>query len=246
MFFKPVFAAMDQRLKNEIAHGREIASYAEAAWGWSGKIGRLRWQRRVEMLLRGVRPGMRILEVGCGTGLLTEEIAKRDVRLYSLDISHELLKQAAQRSGNKDIVFFCSSAYELGFADSSFDQIIGMSVLHHLDMDRAWQEFHRILKKGGKVAFSEPNMLNPHIFAERHFFREKFHNSPDETAFVRFALKRQMKAHGFREIEIDPFDFLYPKIPDSMAEKAESLLKVFEKIPLISEIAGSLFIRAEK
>lgn len=237
---------MDQRLQNEIAHGKEIASYAEEAWGWSGKIGRLRWQRRVEMLCADIRPGMRILEVGCGTGLLTEEIAKRDVKLYSLDISQELLKRAKERSGNKDIIFFCSSAYELGFADASFDRVIGMSVLHHLDMDRAWREFYRILKKGGRVAFSEPNMLNPHIFAERHFFRERFHNSPDETAFVRFALKRQMKGLGFREIEIDPFDFLYPKIPDSMAEKAESLLKVFEKIPVLSEIAGSLFIRGAK
>jgi ubiquinone/menaquinone biosynthesis C-methylase UbiE len=237
---------MDERLKNEIAHGKQIASYAEAAWGWSGHIGSLRWQRRVRMLLEGLRPGARVLEVGCGTGLLTEEIAKRGVKVYSLDISQELLKQAREKSGNKDIVFFCSSAYELGFADSSFDNIIGMSVLHHLDMDRALDEFHRILKKGGRMAFSEPNMLNPHIFAERHFFREKFHNSPDETAFVRFSLKRQLERHGFSKIEIDPFDFLYPKIPDSFAGRAESFLKVFEKIPLVSEIAGSLFIRAVK
>lgn len=237
---------MDERLRNEIEHGRQIASYAEAAWGWSGMIGGLRWRRRVEMLTAGLRPGSRVLEVGCGTGLLTEEIANRGVKVFSLDISQELLKQARDKSGNRDIVFFCSSAYELGFKDSSFDHIIGMSVLHHLDMERALAEFHRILRKGGRVAFSEPNMLNPHIFCERHFFREKFHNSPDETAFVRFTLKRQMIRHGFREVEIDPFDFLYPKIPDSIAGRAEKALKVFEKIPLLSEIAGSLFIRAVK
>lgn len=237
---------MDRRLENEIAHGRHIASYAEEAWGWGGAIGALRWRRRVEMLCAGLRPGARVLEVGCGTGLLTEEIARRGVKVYSLDISHELLKKAAAKSGNKEIVFFCSSAYELGFADSVFDNIIGMSVLHHLDMDRALAEFYRVLKKGGKMAFSEPNMLNPHIFCERHFFRERFHNSPDETAFVRFTLKRQMKERGFTGIKIDPFDFLYPKIPDSLAEKADSVLRAIEKVPLVSEIAGSLFIRAGK
>lgn len=237
---------MDERLKNEIAHGRQIASYAEAAWGWSGKVGSLRWQRRVQMLLDGLRPGAKVLEVGCGTGLLTAEIVKRGVKVYSLDISQELLRQAAEKSGNKDIVFLCSSAYELGFADSVFDNIIGMSVLHHLDMDKALKEFHRILKKGGQISFSEPNMLNPHIFCERHFFRERFHNSPDETAFIRFSLERQLKRLGFRSIVIAPFDFLYPKIPDSFANGAERLLKVFEKIPLVSEIAGSLFIRAVK
>lgn len=237
---------MDERLRNEIEHGRQIASYAEAAWGWSGTIGGLRWRRRVEMLLAGLKPGARVLEVGCGTGLLTEEIAKRGVKVFSLDISQELLKKARDKSGNREIVFFCSSAYELGFAADSFDSVIGMSVLHHLDMERALSEFHRILRKGGTVAFSEPNMLNPHIFCERHFLREKFHNSPDETAFVRFTLKKQMKRHGFREVEIDPFDFMYPKIPDSLAFRAEKVLKVFEKIPLVSEIAGSLFIRAVK
>lgn len=237
---------MDKRLENEISHGRQIASYAEEAWGWSGRIGQLRWRRRVEMLCAGLAPGMRVLEVGCGTGLLTEEIAGKGVKVCSLDISHELLRKARERSGNADIVFFCSSAYDLGFADSSFDRVVGMSVLHHLDMESAWKEFYRVLKKGGRVAFSEPNMLNPHIFCERHFFRDRFHNSPDETAFVRFSLKRQMKARGFRDIDIRPFDFLYPGLPDSLAGKAEAFLKVFERIPVVSEIAGSLFIRAVK
>lgn len=237
---------MDERLKNEIEHGRRIALYAEDAWGWSGRIGSLRWQRRVEMLLGGLRPGAKVLEVGCGIGLLTEEMAKRGVKVCSLDISQELLRKARGRSGNREVAFLRSSAYELAFADSVFDNIIGMSVLHHLDVDSALKEFRRVLKKGGRMAFSEPNMLNPHIFCERHFFRERFHNSPDETAFIRFGLKRQFKRHGFRHIEIDPFDFMYPGIPDSLAGRAEGLLKVFEKIPLVSEIAGSLYIRAVK
>lgn len=237
---------MDERLKNEIEHGRKIASYAEAAWGWSGKVGSLRWNRRVEMLCRDLKPGSRVLEVGCGTGLLTEEIARRGVKVYSLDISQELLKNARERCGNREIVFFCSSAYELGFAAASFDRVVGMSVLHHLEIDRALKEFYRVLKKGGRIIFSEPNMLNPHIFAERHFLRERFHNSPDETAFVRFALKRKMKEHGFTDIEIEPFDFLYPRIPASMADKADGILRVLEKIPVISEIAGSLYIKAKK
>lgn len=237
---------MNERLKNEIEHGRKIASYAEAAWGWSGKIGSLRWNRRVEMLCRDLKPGSRVLEVGCGTGLLTEEIARRGVKVYSLDISQELLKNARERSGNREIVFFCSSAYELGFAAASFDRVVGMSVLHHLEIDRAFKEFYRVLKKGGRIIFSEPNMLNPHIFAERHFLRERFHNSPDETAFVRFGLKRKMKEHGFRDIVIEPFDFLYPRLPASMADKADGILRVLEKIPVISEIAGSLYIKAKK
>lgn len=237
---------MDKRLKNEIEHGRKIASMAEEAWGWSGPVGTLRWRRRVKMLTEGLRPGMRVLEVGCGTGLLSAELARTGAKVYSLDVSEELLLSAKKKSGNKKITFFCSSAYELGFSDGSFDSVVGMSVLHHLDIDRALNEFFRVLKKGGRVAFSEPNMLNPHIMAERLFFRKRFHNSPDETAFIRFTLKRKMLRCGFRDIEIRPFDFLYPKTPASLIGAVSRLTTVFEKTPVLSEIAGSLFIKAVK
>ncbi len=237
---------MDERLRHEIEHGKKIASYAEEAWGWSGKIGGLRWERRAKMLAEGLKPGDRVLEVGCGTGLLTAELSRTGAKVFSLDISLELLRKAKEKCGDKRIVFFCSSAYELGFKDKSFDHVIGMSVLHHLDIDKALKEFSRVLKDGGKIAFSEPNMLNPHIFVERTFLRERFHNSPDETAFVRFSLKKKAEGHGFKDIKISPFDFLYPKLPASLAGAFNKFSRAIEKIPVLSELAGSLFIRAAK
>ncbi|MBI5642245.1 MAG: class I SAM-dependent methyltransferase [Deltaproteobacteria bacterium] len=236
----------DQRLKHEIEHGRKIAGGAEDIWGWSGKIGGLRWERRVKMLLGDLRPGMRVLEVGCGTGLLTMEAVKTGAKIYSLDVSPDLLRLARGKSACRGVDFFCASAYELGFRDKSFDYVIGMSVLHHLDIDKAFKEFSRVLKDNGKIIFSEPNMLNPHIFAERHFFRERFHNSPDETAFIRFLLKRKIREYKFRDIVIEPFDFLYPGLPASLAGAVNALSRIIEKIPVASEFAGSLFIKAGK
>jgi len=237
---------LDQRLKNEIEHGRKIAGAAEEIWGWSGRIGALRWARRMAMLLGGLGPGQKVLEVGCGTGLLTAEAVKTKAKIFSLDVSYDLIELAKKKKGNRKAAFSCASAYELGFLDKSFDVVIGMSVLHHLDIDKAFKEFARVLKDGGRMVFSEPNMLNPHIFVERTFCREYFHNSPDETAFVRFSLARKMREHGFKDVTIQPFDFLYPKIPASMAPAMNTILRVVEKIPVVSELAGSLFIRASK
>lgn len=237
---------MDPRLKNEIEHGRKIASYAEAAWGWSGKVGGLRWARRVGMLSEELRPHHRVLEVGCGTGLLTKELTRSGAKVFSLDISQDLLKLAKDKAGDEKIVFFCSSAYELGFKENAFDYVVGMSVLHHLDIDKALKEFSRVLKDGGKIIFSEPNMLNPHIFLERTFFRERFHNTPDETAFIRFSLKRKLKEYKFRDIKIAPFDFLYPRTPLRLADTVNALSRIIERVPGISEIAGSLYIKATK
>ncbi len=236
----------DQRLKNEIEHGRKIAGAAEEIWGWSGRVGALRWERRMSMLLGELKPGQKVLEIGCGTGLMTVEAVKTKARIFPLDVSYDLLELAKKKKGTRKAAFCCTNAYELGFRDKSFDAIIGMSVLHHLDIDRALKEFSRVLKDGGKILFSEPNMLNPHIFAERTLFREYFHNSPDETAFVRFFLKRKMKQHGFKDVSIQPFDFLYPKTPAALASTMNTLLRVVEKIPVLSELAGSLFIQATK
>lgn len=237
---------MDERVRREIAHGVKIAAEAEDIWGWSGRIGALRWERRMKMLLSDLKKGERVLEVGCGTGLLTAEAVKTGARIYSLDVSVDLIKKALAKPECGKASFFCASAYELGFKDASFTSVIGMSVLHHLDIDKALKEFYRVLKPGGALVFSEPNMLNPHIFAERTFFRERFHNSPDETAFVRFSLGRKMKAHGFRDISIEPFDFLYPKIPAPLAGAMNTIARVIEKIPVASEFAGSLFITGRK
>lgn len=237
---------MDIRLKHEIDHGKKISSDADDVWGWSGKAGNLRWERRVRMLLNGIQPHHRVLEVGCGTGLLTKDISESLMNLYPLDISIDLLKIASKRVDDNKVTFFCSNAYELGFKDNTFDCIIGMSVLHHLNIDKALLEFRRVLKEGGRIIFSEPNMLNPQIFMERTFFREYFHNSPDETAFVRFPLKHKLKKYNFKNISISPFDFLHPKTPSSLVKTVEFLSNSVERIPVLSEFAGSLFIEATK
>ncbi len=237
---------MDVRLKHEIEHSKKIAPFAESIWGWSGKAGSLRWERRVKMLTKGLKPHHYVLEVGCGTGLLTKEIVKTGAKVYSLDISQDLINIARDKARGKNVTFLCSNAYELGFGEETFDYIVGMSVLHHLDIDRTFREFVRVLKDGGKIVFSEPNMLNPQIFVERFFLREYFHNTPDETAFIRFSLKRKMRSYKFQNIKIYPFDFLHPKIPAPLVNSTDALSKTIERIPVISEFAGSLYIEATK
>ena len=198
------------------------------------------------MLLKGLDPGCKALEIGCGTGLLTREASKKGSILCALDVSPHLIESARLKITEKNTFFFQSNAYDLGFKSNSFDIVFGMSVLHHLEIDKSLREFRRVLKPGGKMVFTEPNMLNPQIIIERFFMREYFHNTPDETAFRRFSLKRKLKNYNFSNTVIYPFDFLHPNTPLSLVAGMDRFSRKLEKIPILSEIAGSLYIEAKK
>ena len=86
---------MEARLQREIEHGRYLGrSGAGEIWNWEGPAGRLRWKRRVEMLTSHLRPGMQVLELGCGTAYFTKELSLTGASITAIDISPELLAEA--------------------------------------------------------------------------------------------------------------------------------------------------------
>ena len=240
---------MDLRLTNEIEHGRFLASHDPGEiWNWESPAGKKRWQRRVEMLTSKIIPGMDVLELGCGTGYFTREILSTGAKITAIDISPALLEIARKNISSGNIDFCLENAYSMSFPGMSFDCVIGSSVLHHLDIRKALGEIFRVLKPGGAVYFTEPNMMNPQIALQKNipFVKRKLGDSPDETAFFRFSLKRWMKKAGFHFIEIIPFDFLHPAVPEKAVQFIDKLGKTLENIPILKEIAGSLYIKANK
>ncbi|HTG44097.1 MAG TPA: class I SAM-dependent methyltransferase [Verrucomicrobiae bacterium] len=240
---------MNARLEHEIAHGRYLIAHgAGEIWNWEGAAGHLRWQRRVQMLRSHLQPEMDVLELGCGTGLFTAELAKTGARITAVDISPELLEVARLQCQSANVRFVIQNAYALDYADASFDSVLGSSVLHHLELDQALTEAYRVLRPGGHFRFTEPNMLNPQIAIQKNIpaVKRRLGDSPDETAFFRWSLQRRLGRIGFRQIKVKPFDFLHPKLPPRLIPAAQALERIVERTPVLSEIAGSLFIRAVK
>jgi SAM-dependent methyltransferase len=136
----------------------------------------------------------------------------------------------------------------MDFPDESFDVVFGSSILHHLNLAPALGEIYRVLKIRGGIVFTEPNMLNPQIWLERNIpiIRKLTNNSPDETAFIRWVLKKDLINLGFKNVSIRPFDFLHPFTPDMLIPFISNIGNLVEKIPLVREIAGSLLIYASK
>jgi 2-polyprenyl-3-methyl-5-hydroxy-6-metoxy-1,4-benzoquinol methylase len=245
-------AKLAERYAHEIEHGKYLASQgAEETWGWGSAAGRERSIRRGKLIAQAAQlaPGKMALEIGCGTGLFTRIFADSGAQILAVDISPELIEIAKQFDFPKKNVNFRAVPFEDNSLndDGPFDAVIGSSVLHHLEVMPALQRIHELLKPGGILAFAEPNMLNPQVAAERSFLRPLFkYVSPDETAFVRWSLSRQLAEVGFSDIRIKPFDWLHPAIPQGLISLVKAVGKGFEAVPLIREFSGSLLISAKR
>ena len=240
---------MQERIAKEIQHGRFLAEHgAGEIWNWESPAGKLRWARRVNMLSKHLAPGMRVLELGCGTGYFTRELARSGAEIVALDVSPELLEIARANCSAPNVRYEIQNAYDLSYSDAVFESVVGSSVLHHLEIQDALREIYRVLRPGGTICFTEPNMLNPQIAIQKNvaWVKRKLGDSPDETAFFRWPLRRLLEVTGYREVRIDPFDFLHPKTPVFLVNRLNSLGRFFESVPVISEFAGSLYIRAVK
>jgi Methylase involved in ubiquinone/menaquinone biosynthesis len=240
---------VDQRLQNEIEYGKFLASHnAGEIWNWETPTGKIRWDRRVGMLTNSLMSGMKVLEIGCGTGFFTKEIIKKSVQLIAIDISPELIEVARKTILDSNVEFIIENAYQMSFDDQTFNAVIGSSVLHHLNVDSALNEIYRVLIPGGYIAFTEPNMMNPQIALQKNIpaLKKALGDSPDESAFFIWSIRKKLKKSGFTNIDIIPFDFLHPRIPKRWIKTILPLTNLAEKIPLLKQISGSLYIKATK
>lgn len=239
----------DARARHEIEFGKKLAQAdTELLWGWGSPAGKQRAKRRAGLIAAaaGLAPGSRVLEIGCGTGLFTAMFAGSGARIVAVDISPELLQKARERGLPAEQVQFSEKRFEECTLEGPFDAVIGSSVLHHLDLLPSCRKILLLLKPGGRLAFAEPNMLNPQVFVERKFRAWFPRISADETAFVRTKLKRVLRQAGFEQIRVIPFDWLHPATPEAWLPPVRGLGRVLEKIPLVREFSGSLLASARR
>jgi len=240
---------VQERIAKEVLHGRFLAQRgAGEIWNWESPAGKLRWARRVKMLSSHLKPGMTVLELGCGTGSFTRELARSGAEIVAIDVSPELLEIAKLNCSVPNVRFQIQNAYSLSYSEAVFDSVVGSSVLHHLEIEEALRDVYRVLKPEGTICFTEPNMLNPQIAIQKNipWIKQKLGDSPDETAFFRWPLRRLLERAGYRDIRVDPFDFLHPKTPVALIDRMDAFGRFLENVPVISEVAGSLYIRAMK
>jgi SAM-dependent methyltransferase len=238
---------LEDRIARETRHARAILEQNESNWGWSTPAGLIRRARRVEFLTAGARPprGWKVLEVGCGTGTFTGDLARAYQQLTAVDVAEVLLAEAARR--HPGVRFERQDIHATSFPDSTFDLVLGCSVLHHLDWNLALKEIGRILKPRGQIRFSEPNLINPQIFLQKNWMwlKRRMGDSPDESAFTPAQIRASLLGAGFVDVSAAPFEFLHPATPAPLIAPVVRLERLVERTPLVY-MAGSIKITASR
>lgn len=164
-------------------------------------------------LIPYLQPGATVLDVGCGPGTITADLAARvdPGRVTGVDASDEVLTLAeshARSMGLENVDFQLGDAYALDFDDDSFDIVHVHQMLHHLaDPVRALTELRRVCRPDGVVAVREVDYAGTIWFPENPGLDEwmalyqRVHraNGGDPDAGRR--LKSWALAAGFTEVE---------------------------------------------
>jgi ubiquinone/menaquinone biosynthesis C-methylase UbiE len=118
-------------------------------------------QAQVERIVTGMGDlaGRRVLDVACGTGIVTSALAQKAKQVVGLDLTLEMLNKARERCselGLSSVVFMEGSATSLPFANAEFDAVVTRLSFHHfLDPKVVLTEMLRVLRPGGVLAVAD-------------------------------------------------------------------------------------------
>ncbi|MBN2386427.1 MAG: class I SAM-dependent methyltransferase [Anaerolineales bacterium] len=118
------------------------------------------YRRRVELCLAECRGGRRVLEIGCGSGVAFLNLNEIYEEIHGLDLTADLSQvQAVFEPLGIHPLLKQGNVLDMPYADNSFDTVLLVSILEHLqaaDQDRAFREIARVLKPGGQVVYGTP------------------------------------------------------------------------------------------
>lgn len=195
----------------------------------------------------------KVLDVGCGTGLLVKYLKDSGFNAHGCDNSPEALKKARKINLKKIISY--ASATKLPYPNGFFDLVTAISLIEHLrktEVEKFIKETRRILSPSGFIFIVTPNYSTPIRFIQGKMWFG--YNDPTHINFFSLNdLSKLLKKHGFKNLQTKfrirfrksvNWEFPYPfsMLPTTFKKTAISLL--FNS-PL-SIIRNSIWVVAQK
>jgi ubiquinone/menaquinone biosynthesis C-methylase UbiE len=139
-----------------------------------------------------------VLDVGSGTGIIAHAVSPFVRQVVGIDISEDMMKRA-HNPAFKNVQFTRMDAHDLKFKAGTFHKVTARMCFHHImeHTQKAMNECHRVLKKGGRMVFSEGVPPTRHVVP---FYTEMFKLKEDRITFMDDDLVKLMKSAGFKKV----------------------------------------------
>jgi len=199
------------------------------------------------LALAEIKPGERVVDIGCGTGIYTVEVAQRGAHVIGVDPSMEMITIAQEKLRQAGLTgqFVCGSAEALPFRSGKFDLALAVTSLCFVHSpDRAIEEMRRVLRPGGRLVLGELNRFSLWAFLRRlkGFFRETIYSQAH--FWSRQELGRLLRAKGFHLDTVHTLLY-FPPIPFRTFLKSYRFFEVVIK-KLLPGTGAFIAMRAER
>ena len=116
-----------------------------------------------ELAARYLRPGMKVLDIACGDGYGVRRLASCVAEIHGGDIDAETVAHARSQATAPTVHFHVQDVTATTFPDDSFDAVLSMETIEHVDDVACLRELHRVLRPGGTLILSTPQNSLGHI-----------------------------------------------------------------------------------
>jgi len=211
----------------------------------------------IQMLLGGRG---RLLEVGCGPGIMLPDLLAMGFDVRAIDVSAEMIRRAEQRMTGHPLARRCRLAVgdveRLEFGEGAFDAVLAMGVLEYLPAcDGALREMVRVLRPGGHLVLTVPNRAAAyHVASSAYLAARRLVGRPRRTAyparpFLPWTLDRQLARLGMRKIESQACNFIFFPLRELHERASDALnraLSPISRLPIAPLLGAQYVVKAQK
>lgn len=211
---------------------------------------RLSWRASMTRHLFHVLPGQRILEIGAGNGKFTKaliKVTRNECEITAVVFSHKYQNEIKETLNNNTVDIVCLDAFPGVLQNNKYDYVVAYHMLENKTCNEFLSSIKSLIKPGGGLLLFEPNPWNIYYQLRRMlmwWLPFPSFRLVEPININRIQVFSVLSEIGYTQINVLPYDFLYPPIPKFLLWSAKNLSVVMENFPYLRNFAGSLYIWA--
>ena len=255
----------------EIRRGADLP-YLVEHWHLGSRVRHYMSVRRFREVLAAadLRPGLRVLDVGCGWGYGTHWARARGCRVSGIDLGMDQLRWARRELPDAaGLGLTNANAKALPFRDGAFDRVVSVEMMEHVfrpDRPAVFAELARVLARGGRLALSTPNPSSPierlkqvavvlpalrralpsACFPEASDTETEYHPYRYHHPLTLAGLRAGLTGAGLTVLGARRFLWVMKTLPDGLFGAAHAAEAVAEALPLVRRMGATTLVWAEK